>query len=98
MGNIISAEGVRPDYAKVEAITAMPPPGDKKGLQRLLGMTRYLSQYISHEAILTAPLRILLRKDMMWQWHPEHQAALDRLKSSHLQHVDAKVFQPTRGS
>ena len=51
------------------AITEMPPPADKKGLQRLLGMT------------LTAPLRTLLRKDIMWQWQPEHKVALDRLKA-----------------
>ena len=55
----------------------------------------HLAQYIPHEATLTAPLR----KDMMWQWHPEHQAALSKqTENSHLQHFTAKVFQPTRGS
>lgn len=81
MGHIISAHGVRVDSSKVAAITQMPPPVDKKGLQRLLGMTRFLAQHIPDEATLTAPLRTLLRKDIEWQWHPEHQAALDKLKA-----------------
>lgn len=40
-------------------------------------MTKYLSQYIKNEAVLTAPLRQLQRKDSQWLWIPEHDAALD---------------------
>ena len=29
---------------------------------------------------VTSPLRSLLRKDVDWAWHPEHEAALDKLK------------------
>lgn len=82
LGHIISAEGVKPDDSKVTAIQHMPPPTDRKGLQRLLGMTRYLAQYIPNEAALTAPLRLLLRKDVDWQWHPEQEAALEALKTA----------------
>lgn len=35
IGHIISSEGVRPDPKKIEAITKMPPPEDKKGVERL---------------------------------------------------------------
>ena len=94
MGHIISADGVRADVSKVTAITEMPPPADKKGLQRLLGMTRFLAQYIPHEATLTAPLRTLLRKDIMWQWQPEHQVALDRLKAAISSALLLKFFNP----
>lgn len=66
MGHIISAEGVQPDSEKVQAIVNMPAPEDK-GLQRLLGMTKYLSQYIRNGAALTAPLRQLLRKDLEYE-------------------------------
>ncbi|XP_059415130.1 Fc receptor-like protein 5 [Carassius carassius] len=82
MGHIISPEGLRPDEAKVKAIMDMPPPEDKQGLQRLLGMTKYLAQYIPNEASITAPLRQLLRKDAVWQWDPHNDAALERLKSA----------------
>lgn len=82
MGHIISAGRVRADDSKVTAITQMPPPEDKNGLQR----TRFLAQYIPDEPTLTVPLRTLLRKDIIWQWHPEHQAALDRLRTA-ISHV-----------
>ena len=82
MGHVITPEGGKPDDTKVTAINNMPPPEDKKGLQRLLGMTRYLAQYIPNEATITAPLRQLLRKEAAWQWNQEHVAALDTLKSA----------------
>ena len=46
---------MKPNPLKVNAITEMPAPQDKAGLQRPLGMVKYLSQYISHELELTAP-------------------------------------------
>ncbi|GAA6081771.1 uncharacterized protein K02A2.6-like [Tachysurus ichikawai] len=82
MGHIITPDSLRPHDAKVKAITDMPPPEDKQGLQRLLSMTKYLAQYIPNEASLTAPLRQLLRKDAVWQWNPHHSAALESLKTA----------------
>ena len=46
MGHIVTSEGVKVDNAKVKAIAEMPPPTDNAGLQRMLGMTKYLAQYI----------------------------------------------------
>lgn len=82
MGHIITPGGLKPDAVKVKAIVDMLPPGDKQGLQRLLGMTKFLTQYIPNEASLTAPLRQLLRKDAMWQWSPHHSTALENLKAT----------------
>ena len=44
MGHIVSADGMRPDPRKVEAIINMPRPSDKQGLLRLHGMNKYLAQ------------------------------------------------------
>ena len=61
MGHIFAADGLKPDPAKVEAIVMMPKPENKSDLQRLLGMVRYLAQYIPNESAITAPLRSLLK-------------------------------------
>lgn len=62
----------------------------------MLGMTRYLAQYIPDEATLTAPLRMLLRKDMMWQWHHEQDTAFQRLKEAITQAPALKFYDHTR--
>lgn len=82
MGCIVTPAGLRPDEAKVKASMDMPPPEDKQGLQHLLGMTKYLTQYIPNEASLTGPVRQLLRNNALWQWNPHHSAALESLKSA----------------
>lgn len=80
MGNIITPDGLTPDQSKVEAISSMPLPEDRAALQRLLGMVRYLAQYVPNESELTAPLRALLKKEAVWQWEPEHTRSLEKIK------------------
>uniref|UniRef100_A0A8D3CRT6 Reverse transcriptase RNase H-like domain-containing protein n=1 Tax=Scophthalmus maximus TaxID=52904 RepID=A0A8D3CRT6_SCOMX len=82
MGHIITAAGQRADDTKIKANVDMPTQEDKQSLQRLLGMTKFLAQYIPNEASLKAPLRQLLKKDIAWQWCPHHSAALQTLKST----------------
>ena len=60
----------------------MPTPHDRQSLLRLLGMVKYLSEYIPHESIITAPMRALLRKDVAWQWEHEHNTALEQVKAA----------------
>jgi hypothetical protein len=60
--------------------------------QSLLGMTRFLTQYIQDEATLTAPLRMLLREDMAWQWHTEQQAALESVNRYYSSDIKLKVI------
>ena len=81
MGNLVSSEGLKPDPKKIEAIVNMPRPTDVTSLQRLLGMVKYLAQYIPNESAITQPLRELQKKDAEWAWHAEHDKALDNLKA-----------------
>ena len=80
IGHVLSAEGVRPDPRKVEAVRGMKIPTNKTELQRFLGTVNYLGKFIPNLATETAPLRILLAKDIVWHWQPEQNRAFDRLK------------------
>ena len=83
MGHELSSKGLIRDPSKVKAITEMPPPTDKQGLQRLLGMVTYLSRYVQNFSNITAPLRELLKSDNEFLWDDEyHGKALDSLKHS----------------
>jgi hypothetical protein len=53
----LSAEGVRPDQEKIKAITEMPAPIDKKGVQRLLGTVNYLAKFVPNMSAVTDPIR-----------------------------------------
>ena len=66
MGNLVSSEGLKPDPKKIGAVVNMPRPTDVTSLQRLLGMVKYLAQYIPNESAITQPLRELLKKDAEW--------------------------------
>ena len=62
MGNVITADGLKPDPSKIQAITEMPRPDSCQALLRFLGMVKYLTQFVPNESSITAPLRILFKK------------------------------------
>ena len=71
IGNIISSDEMKPDPAKINAIVNMQRPDSLESLRRLLGLVKYLSQYIPGESDITAPLRDLL-KEQTWSWLEKH--------------------------
>ena len=81
IGHILSADGVQPDPEKVKAIREMPPPTDKKGIERLLGTINYLAKFIPNMSTVTHPIRELLKNDVMFCWKKSHKEAFDKIKS-----------------
>jgi hypothetical protein len=80
LGNLISADGLQIDDEKVQAITEMPVPEDKKALLRFLGMIAYISKFIPNCSALTEPLRQLNKSNVTWNWSQAQQQAFDKLK------------------
>ncbi|MEN8447427.1 MAG: RNase H-like domain-containing protein [Cyanobacteria bacterium J06555_13] len=81
LGHKLSKNGIEADPRKIEAIVNMPPPKDKKDLQRFLGMVTNLGKFITNLSDLTAPLRSLLEKDAIWSYTPQHDKAVKLLKN-----------------
>lgn len=81
MGNVISAEGLKPDEDRVLAIAEMPQPQNRHDIRRFLGMLNYVAQFIPNMSTITAPLRDLLKLDSPWSWNHEHDRAYERLKN-----------------
>lgn len=93
-GNIISDCGLRPDPQKTKAITNMDPSASPADLQTFLGMVQFLSRFVPNLASLSANLWDLTKKSSDFQWGPEHQSAVDKIKkavtsTSSLQYFDS---------
>jgi hypothetical protein len=80
LGHVIGNGSFKPDPEKVEAIVKMPAPTDKNVLIRLLGMVTYLDKFCKDLAVLTRPLRGLLKHDAAWVWDAQQEQALSALK------------------
>ena len=80
IGHLLTADGIKPDPSKVEAITKMPNPKSKQDLQRFLGMTNYLCKFVPNYSEVTAPLRLLLQNDVEWSFDQPQIKAIEDLK------------------
>ena len=96
MGHTLTKDGLKPDASKVKAVEEMPPPTDKKGVQRLLGMTNYLQRYAPKLAEVTNPLRELTKKESDFIWEESvHGRALAETKRMLTTVPVLKYFDPT---
>ncbi|KAL0818761.1 hypothetical protein ABMA28_008088 [Loxostege sticticalis] len=60
LGYSVSADGIKPLPAKVEAVQQFPQPKTVKELRRFLGMVNFYRRFVPNAAILQAPLNELL--------------------------------------
>ena len=81
MGNIITHQGMQADPAKVSAITSMPAPRNKAGVQRFIGMANYLSPYCPNLSTTMRPLTRLTRNDTSFIWAQAQEDAFAKAKT-----------------
>ncbi|XP_055633534.1 uncharacterized protein K02A2.6-like [Toxorhynchites rutilus septentrionalis] len=80
LGHIVDSRGLRPDPAKIEAITKLPPPADVSGVRSFLGAINYYGKFVPNMRMLRYPLDNLLKVETKFSWSPECQKAFDRFK------------------
>ena len=80
MGHVFSADGLKPCSSKIDAIKNMPPPTDKNGIMRFLGMVNYLAKFLPSVSEATASIRSLVRSDSDFRWTPDHDADFENIK------------------
>ena len=68
IGQILTANGLKPDPCKVRAVEEVPSPEDKPASLSFLVMANYISKFIPNLAVLSQPHRQLLHKDVEWRW------------------------------
>ena len=79
LGHVLSAGGVTPDPAKVEAITQLVTPADISQLRSFLGCCNFYERFVQCYTCIAAPLTDLLGLHVPWEWGPTQQQAFEFL-------------------
>ena len=82
LGHKINEGLIKMDENKVRAIREWSKPSKLKELRSFLGLANYYRRFIKGYSKMVAPLTDLLKKDQVWQWNLECQAAFDELKGA----------------
>lgn len=96
VGDTISAEGIKPDEAKVKAITNFETPKSKKDVQRFLGMLNYQARYVPDLSSKTQVLRNLTEEKNQFQWTAVEQKSFEELKAILTSTPVLKFFDPNK--
>ncbi len=80
LGHVISASGIKPDPSKTAEVKAFPVPSDVTAVRQFIGLASYYRRFVPSFASIAAPLRVLTKKNAIFNWTSECQTAFDHLK------------------
>ena len=80
LGHTVSADGVRPNTIKTQAIENLAIPENVGDIRRFLGLTGWFRRFIKNYAKRTRKLVELTKKDVPFAWTAERQEQWDDLK------------------
>ena len=80
LGYWITQDGVKPLSKKVEAITNLAPPTNRKGVRRFIGLVNYYRDMWGKRSEILAPLTALTSVKVPWKWTDVEQNAFMTMK------------------
>lgn len=96
LGHIFSYNEIKPDPERLMAIEQMTRPTNKNDLETFLGVANFLRPFVPNLSALTAPLRELLKKNVIFAWSKRHDGAFDTIKDHILKSNILVPFDPTK--
>lgn len=94
IGHQLTRNGLKPDPSKVEAIRKMEAPTDVAGVQRFVGMVKYLAKFLPDLSEISEPLRRLTHKNVVWLWTHEHTKSFEAIKDRVITAPLLRYFDP----
>ncbi|KAI4313074.1 hypothetical protein MLD38_037849 [Melastoma candidum] len=79
LGFVVSAEGIKVDESKIEAIKEWPSPRSFHDVRSFHGLASFYRKFIQGFSSIAAPLTECLKGDK-FEWTPVAQASFERLK------------------
>jgi len=80
MGHIVSAEGVKIDPARVQAIQTLSIPRLKKDIQSFLGKINFVRRFIPNFAELVKNITSMLKKGSKIKWTVASRSFFEAIK------------------
>ena len=80
LGHIVSAEGIRVDPAKIEAVMNWKSPQNVTEVRSFLGLAGYYRRFVRGFSVIASPLTKLLRKGIKFEWTHKCQNSFEQLK------------------
>ena len=77
---LLTEKGVKPDPARILALSDFPVLKDVTGVRSFLGLANQLSGFVPDFAHMSVHLRVLTAKKNVFQWLEEHQSEFDKIK------------------
>ena len=71
LGHVVSADGLKPNPAKIRAVQEFPVPTNVTGVKAFLGLCNYYRRFIKGFAQIASPLNKLTSKNIKFDWAPE---------------------------
>ena len=80
LGHIISKNGIRIDFARVEAIGQIALPRNKKEVQSFIGKVNFLRRFIIDCAEKMRSITEMLKKGNEIKWTPKARKSFSKIK------------------
>jgi hypothetical protein len=90
----VAGKGVRMSDDKVFKIQNLESPRSTSEVREVLGLINFYSMFIPHYSDICACLNALLKKDVKFHWHDEHEKAFRRLLTAVRKDVFLAAFDP----
>ena len=81
LGHKFTQSRIAPLESKTAAILSLPAPNNLKQLRSFLGSVHYIGKFIPNLSQLCHPLRLLLKKNIIFVWNDEHETQFQSIKN-----------------
>ncbi|KAG8503329.1 hypothetical protein CXB51_001292 [Gossypium anomalum] len=80
LGHVVSAEGIKVDPRKIEAILEWKPHRTVSEIRSFLGLAGYYKRFVEGFSVIAAPLTKFIWKRVPFVWTEKQQEAFEKLK------------------
>lgn len=80
LGQLVTADGIKPNPNKLQAVTSFPTPKNSTQIKFFLGLIGYYRNFIRNFLKIVQPLSDLTKKNVTFNWTEKQESAFQTLK------------------